>query len=241
MVGLAKRRVMGASGALLLVMSLVLALGLPAAAEELFDGNCTLEDGGWAVGATSGPWGSLTNNGDGSVSVTLNTGYSLELCVKGGDGYVIYDIPPDVGPFWPPENCGQNNNQCGLSHWGIRGAVFTPPTEETTPTTEDTTPTTEGTTPTTEGTTPTTEGTTPTTEGTTPTTEGADVGGIVVTLPSSPQVSNTTASTTASTLPFTGMSTGSLAVIGAALAAMGTLLLVASRRVEDKTAGRHWV
>jgi hypothetical protein len=36
------------------------------------------------------------------------------------------------------------------------------------------------------------------------------------------------------------MSTGSLAVIGATLAAMGTLLLVASRRVQEKSAARHW-
>ncbi len=78
------RRTTGMAGVILLMMSLVVALGLPAAA---IDGNCTEQDGGWTVGATSGAWGTITNNGNGSVSVTLNTGYSLELCVKGGNGY----------------------------------------------------------------------------------------------------------------------------------------------------------
>jgi hypothetical protein len=76
----------------------------------------------------------------------------------------------------------------------------------------------------------------PTTTTAEQTTTTATVGGIVVTLPSTPQVSNTTAGT----LPFTGISTGSVAVIGAALTAMGALLLVASRRGEDKSAVRSW-
>lgn len=240
---LGTRRAAGATGALLLCISLFTLLGLPAMAIE---GNCTEQDGGWDEGVTSGAWGTITNNNDGSVSVNLNVGYSLELCVKGGNGYETYNVTGAGlnGPYWPPADCGQNNNQCGLSHWAVRNvSLTTPTTEDTTPTTEDTTPTTEDTTPTTEETTPTTEDTTPTTEETTSTTEDdSEVGGIVVTNPSNPQVTPTTAAagTTASTLPFTGMSTGSVAVIGAALAALGTLLLVASRRSEDKVAARSW-
>jgi len=254
MVGLAKKRVMGVSGALLILMALVLMLAAPAVAIE---GNCTALNGGWNVGVTSGPWGSITDNGNGSVSVTLNPGYSLELCVKGGNGYLIYEVSSSGGPFWPPSDCGQGAGQCGLSHWGVRDVQFTTTTtaEETTTTAEETTTTAEETTTTAEETTTTTVeettttaeetttttaevgGTTVTTSASTTTTEPpVTVSGIVVTLPSNPQVSNTTAGT----LPFTGLSTGSVAVIGAALTAMGALLLVASRRGEDKSAVRSW-
>ena len=225
MVGLAKKRVMGVSGALLILMALVLMLAAPAVAIE---GNCTALNGGWNVGVTSGPWGSITDNGNGSVSVTLNPGYSLELCVKGGNGYLIYEVSSSGGPFWPPSDCGQGAGQCGLSHWGVRDVQFTTTTtaEETTTTAEETTTTTAE-----------VGGTTVTTSASTTTTEPpVTVSGIVVTLPSNPQVSNTTAGT----LPFTGLSTGSVAVIGAALTAMGALLLVASRRGEDKSAVRSW-
>jgi hypothetical protein len=61
------------------------------------------------------------------------------------------------------------------------------------------------------------------------------VSGIIVTLPSNPQVGST-----ASTLPFTGMSSGSLAVIGGGLIAFGLMLAVMSRRTEDSSASRSW-
>lgn len=233
MVGLAKRRVMGVSGALLLLMALVMMLAAPAVAIE---GNCTEQDGGWDVGVTSGPWGSITNNGNGSVSVTLNAGYSLELCVKGGNGYLIYEVSSSGGPFWPPSDCGQGAGQCGLSHWGIRDVQFTTATsadETTTTTAEETTTTTA------EETTTTTAdvgGTTVTTSASTTTTEQpVTVSGIVVTLASNPQVGST-----ASTLPFTGMSASSLAVVGGGLIAFGLVLAVMSRRGEDRSANRSW-
>ncbi|MDP3985050.1 MAG: hypothetical protein Q8Q52_08630 [Acidimicrobiia bacterium] len=151
--------------------------------------------------------------------------------VKGGHDGNLYDYRPagatsDTGLHAP--NNPKNNGFFGLSH--ITFCVTT--AEETTTTAEETTTTAAGTTTTTAA------GTTTTTAaGTTTTT--AEVGGIVVTNPSNPQVSNTSAST-ASTLPFTGMSSGSMAIIGAALAGMGSLLLVASRKGEDKLAVRSW-
>jgi hypothetical protein len=79
-------------------------------------------------------------------------------------------------------------------------------------------------------------GTTVTTSASTTTTEPpVTVSGIVVTPPSNPQVGST-----ASTLPFTGMSTGSLAVIGGGLIALGLALAVMSRRTEDSLASRSW-
>src|SRR5688572_17630180 len=86
--GLLVRRTAGI-GVILLMASLVVLIALPVAAIE---GNCTALDGGWDVGVTSGSWGTITNNGNGSVTVALNLGYSLELCVKGGNGYEVYNV-----------------------------------------------------------------------------------------------------------------------------------------------------
>ena len=246
MVGLAKRRVMGVSGALLLLMALVTMLAAPAIGQQ---GNppsveCASTDPVWngeywKRQVNDGALGQIETNVAGAISLDSDGDWTnnnndpvFRIILKVGQGTGTDQV---ISGLWETGEGGNIDLDLnGLSHVTFCFTAAGPPT------TEDTTPTTEDTTPTTEDTTPTTEDTTPTTEGTTSTTEGADVGGIVVTLPSSPQVSNTTASTTASTLPFTGMSTGSLAVIGGALAAMGTLLLVASRRVQEKSAARHW-
>jgi hypothetical protein len=160
--------------------------------------------------------------------------------VKGGSNGNLYLYPggetADTGLHAPDNASG---GFAGLSHVTFCVPAVTTTTEDTTTTTvEDTTTTTveDTTTTTAEETTTTTADVGGTTVTTSATTTTAQVGGIVVTLPSTPQVSNTTAST----LPFTGMSTGSVAVIGAALTAMGALLLVASRRGEDKSAVRSW-
>ncbi|HKX75877.1 MAG TPA: LPXTG cell wall anchor domain-containing protein [Acidimicrobiia bacterium] len=170
--------------------------------------------------------------------------------VKGGPDGNLYDYRPggatsDTGLHAPVNPA--NGQFFGLSH-----ITFCAPDETTTTTEEETTTTTveettttteeETTTTTVEETTTTTveETTTTTAEETTTTAEAtttsATVGGIVVTQPSTPQVSQTTAST----LPFTGISSGSVAVIGAGMAGLGALLLVASRRGEDKAAIRSW-
>ncbi|MFN2487060.1 MAG: hypothetical protein ABR609_10725 [Acidimicrobiia bacterium] len=306
---LAHRRRLGIAGVLLLLASLFTVIAGPAsAAGTFFDGNCNPQNG-WSE-QDSGEWGSTTAAG-GAVTVDLNAGYSLELCVKGGSGYMVYTVstPGESGPYYPPANCGRNQNQCGLSHWAIRNVTFTQPTstshaststsqdEETTSTSrhdEGTTSTThdEGTTSTThdEGTTSTThdEGTTSTThdEGTTSTTHdeetttttGQDEETTTTTgqdeettttgqqtpttagqQTSSTSVQATTASTaggvgvagiqvsapvvaqvTQATLPFTGVSTTSMAVVSAGLAALGLLLLAASRRNDEKDPARSW-
>jgi hypothetical protein len=108
-----------------------------------------------------------------------------------------------------------------------------------------TTTTTQATTTTTLATTTTTRVVTdspPTTPSTTATTLPFDsvpessVLGIQATAPVAAQVGPTTADT----LPFTGASTGSMAGLAAALAAGGAILLVASRRVEEKSTERSW-
>jgi hypothetical protein len=90
----------------------------------------------------------------------------------------------------------------------------------------------------------------PTTPSTTATTLPFDsvlesqVLGIQATAPAPAQVAAQVAAqvgpTTADTLPFTGASTGSMAGLAAALAAGGAILLVASRRVEEKSTERSW-
>jgi hypothetical protein len=59
------------------------------------------------------------------------------------------------------------------------------------------------------------------------------VGGIQVSSPVAAQV-------TQATLPFTGLSTTSMAVIAAALAALGLLLLAVARSTEEKSPARSW-
>ena len=268
MVGLAKRRVMGASGALLILMSLVLMLAAPALATHVapvfIEGNqnCNAATGlveltrfepvedGTQAGVT------ITVNEEAKTLDWTSTVDIAAVFVKGGSDGNLYLYPggetSDTGLHAPINASG---GFAGLSHVTFcvpDTATTTTTVEDTTTTTvEDTTTTTEEDTTTTtaeETTTTTAEETTTTTadvggttvttaESTTTTSEPpVTVSGIVVTLPSNPQVSNTTAGT----LPFTGMSTGSVAVIGAALTAMGALLLVASRRGEDKSAVRSW-
>ena len=48
------------------------------------------------------------------------------------------------------------------------------------------------------------------------------------------------AQVTQATLPFTGMSTTSMAVVAAGMAALGLLLLAASRQTEEKSPARSW-
>lgn len=239
MVGLGSRRVMGASGALLLLMALVMVLAAPALAthvDPIFKAgnqNCNAATGlveltrfdpvedGTQAGVTI-----VVDEEDNTFDWTSTVDIAA-VFVKGGSDGNLYLYPggetADTGLHAPDNASG---GFAGLSH-----ITFCVPAVTTTTTTEGTTTTTAE-----ETTTTTAEvgGTTLTTAASTTTT--AQVGGIVVTLPSTPQVSNTTAST----LPFTGMSTGSVAVIGAALTAMGALLLVASRRGEDKSAVRSW-
>ena len=235
---------MGASGALLILMAMVLMLAAPALGQQ---GNppsveCASTDPVWneeywKQQVNDGALGSIETNVTGAITldsdgdwINNNDDSVFRIILKVGSGVGTDQV---ISGLWATGEGGNINlDLAGLSHVTF---CFTDPVETTTTTAEETTTTTaeETTTTTAEETTTTAEETTTTAEQTTTT---ATVGGIVVTLPSTPQVSNTTAGT----LPFTGMSTGSVAVIGAALTAMGALLLVASRRGEDKSAVRSW-
>ena len=121
-----------------------------------------------------------------------------------------------------------------------------PPTTTTTqpPTTTTTEPPTTTTTepPTTTTTEPPTTTTTgaPTTTTTGPPTASpeADTGvlGIQVSLPANAQVNQVTQET----LPFTGISSGSIALLAAAMVGAGLLLLLAARQNGEKSPGRSW-
>ena len=146
----------------------------------------------------------------------------------------------------------------------------TPTTTGSTPTTTGLAPTTTGLAPTTTGLAPTTTGSTaPTTTGSTaptrtastaPTTTASTAGetsaiqvitastgaevdtavmGIQVSAPEAAQVSSAQVATQV-TLPFTGVSTSSIALLAMALAGIGLLLLMASRKEEEGTPVRSW-
>ncbi len=114
--------------------------------------------------------------------------------------------------------------------------------DETTTTTEDETTTTTAQqviTTRVDQTTASTAATTASTAGTTASTTGSlnevtvSVGGIQVSAPAVAQV-------TQATLPFTGLSTTSIATLAAGLAAIGLLLLAAARRVDEEAPVRRW-
>jgi hypothetical protein len=117
-----------------------------------------------------------------------------------------------------------------------------PPTTTTTqpPTTTTTQPPTTTTTepPTTTTTEPPTTTTTqpPTTTTGPPTISDTDVLGIQVSAPENAQVNQVTQET----LPFTGISTGSMALLAAAMAGAGLLLLLAARQNDEKSPARSW-
>jgi hypothetical protein len=272
MSGLAKRRTAGMTGVLLLLMSLTLAIGLPAGASHVAPVLVTGNENCEAVTGLDEIFRDESNpitsgnhdtdgDGDNDIFITVNGGaqtfdWSTDegllihaVFVKGGSDGNLYDYRPtgatsDTGLHAPVNP--QNQNFYGLSH--ITFCVDeTPPTTTTSaPTTTTSAPTTTTTAPTTTTTAPTTTTTAPTTTPTTPSTTSttlpfdsvpqSSVLGIQATVPVPAQVGPTTADT----LPFTGASTGSMAGLAAALAAGGAILLVASRRVEEKSTGRSW-
>jgi hypothetical protein len=63
-----------------------------------------------------------------------------------------------------------------------------------------------------------------------------DVLGIQVSAPETPQVNQVTQET----LPFTGISTASMALLAAAFAGVGLLLLLAARQNDERTPVRSW-
>ena len=122
-----------------------------------------------------------------------------------------------------PEDCPATNTT----------TTSTTTTGSTTTTTEGTTTTTAGVTTTTAAATTTTAGVTTTTAQATTTTAGTDVLGIQVSAPQPAQVAQVT-------LPFTGVSTGSMALLAATFAGLGLLFLVAARQSKEQTPARSW-
>lgn len=173
---------------------LVLIVALPAMA--VVPGNCN-EQNGWDQGVASGPWGTITASGN-EVTVNLNAGWSIELCVKGGNDHEVFVVsnPGVNGPYLPPANCGQGTNQCGLSHWAIKNV-----TSSTTSSTSSTTSSTSSTTSSTSTT------TTTTTAGQTTTTVGQVTASTATTeAPPTTQISPTTAIGSTTTMPAGGSS-----------------------------------
>lgn len=230
MIALAKRRRLGMTGVLLLVVSLVTVVGLPALAH---DGIVTADCNGLHVELTL-----FNTRGDNEVTVTVD-GSVVAHVADFGAGYTL-DHPWDpnldhtytvVALAWDDPDSTK-----GFSKF-FEGSVTACPvstTGSTTSTTEGTTTTTAGdTTTTTEAATTTTGATTTTTAATTTTSE-TEVLGIQVSAPQTPQVA------TQQTLPFTGMSSGSLAMLASAIAGVGLLLLLASRQTQEKSPVRSW-
>jgi hypothetical protein len=109
-------------------------------------------------------------------------------------------------------------------------------TQPTTTTTQATTTTTEATTTTAGPTTTTTQPPATTQPPTVVTEPETDVLGIQVSAPEAAQVNQVTQET----LPFTGISTGSMALLAAAFAGVGLLLLLAARQNDEKSPARSW-
>jgi hypothetical protein len=262
---LAYRRATGIAGTMLLLMSLVVVVGLPAVASHVAP---VLVVGNENCGAATGleeifrdesqniTSGSHDVDGDGDVDIIITVNGSAQtfdwstneglvihaVFVKGGSDGNLYDYRPagatsDTGLHAPVNP--QNGNFYGLSH--ITFCV-----DENPPTTTTTAPTTTTTAPTTTTTAPTTTTSSPgpgpgPTQVTTTSTIPFD------TVPAETEVLGIQVSApavaqveTQGTLPFTGLSTGSMALLAIALAGIGALLLVASRQAEEKTLVRNW-
>ncbi len=239
MTAIAQRRVAGATAIMILLYLLQVALFAPSAGAAVSQGPtasgiCPQNSAGWSAhlpdsngAGASGAWGSVSlskSGGDGTevLSATVNSGYTIEVCVKQGPNYTIFTVTHAVGAqtVWSGD----------LSHWSWRQVetTTTTTTEATTTTTEATTTTTQPTTTTTQPTTTTTQPTTTTTEAVTATTAEAEVLG--TTLTTVPEVS-------AETLPFTGFEAGDTAKLGLLAMLAGGLMLFAVRgKKEDEDA-----
>ena len=201
----------------------------------------------------------------GSYEQHPQQGWHVKLTVN-ADGSIGADTKHKV--FWVT-GCETPTTPPGSTAPTTTGSTAPTTTGSTTPTTTGSTPTTTGLAPTTTGSTPTTTGLAPTTTGSTaptrtastaPTTTASTAGetsaiqvitastgaegdtavlGNQVSAPEAAQVSPAQVATQ-ETLPFTGVSTSSIALLAMALAGIGVLLLMASRKEEEGTPVRSW-
>jgi hypothetical protein len=241
---------------MLLLASLIVAVGLPAAAASVtpteMTGNVTCDDLGLDTLTKFDPPTSGTKAG---VTITVSqptfnwssTVLISAVIVKGGNASNVYDYRPtgalsDSGLVAPNNASGGPAN---LSHLEFCvGGTTTSTSEATTSTSEATTSTSEATTSTSEATTSTTAQVT-TTQPQSSTTSSSlpfdsvpevetEVLGIQVSAPEAAQVA------TQETLPFTGVSTSSMALLASAFAGAGLLLLLAARQNDEKSPARSW-
>ena len=227
---------------MLLLASLIVAVGLPAAAASVtpteMTGNVTCDDLGLDTLTKFDPPTSGTKAG---VTITVSqptfnwssTVLISAVIVKGGNASNVYDYRPtgalsDSGLVAPNNASGGPAN---LSHLEFCvGGTTTTTSEATTSTSEATTSTTAQVT--------TTQPQSSTTSSSLPFDSVPEVEtevlGIQVSAPEAAQVA------TQETLPFTGVSTSSMALLASAFAGAGLLLLLAARQNDEKSPARSW-
>ena len=236
------KRATSAVGVMLLLASLIVAVGLPAAAASVtpteMTGNVTCDDLGLDTLTKFDPPTSGTKAG---VTITVSqptfnwssTVLISAVIVKGGNASNVYDYRPtgalsDSGLVAPNNASGGPAN---LSHLEFCvGGTTTTTSEATTSTSEATTSTTAQVT--------TTQPQSSTTSSSLPFDSVPEVEtevlGIQVSAPEAAQVA------TQETLPFTGVSTSSMALLASAFAGAGLLLLLAARQNDEKSPARSW-
>ena len=255
------RRTASAAGIILLLASLLVALGLPAMANDQENGSQSAACGGewhWVHNQTSATSGTLTATfqNAGTISVANDAPFSANVL-----HYYIYLAAGDT--LLSASDNVVDDGKLVLSHWPTCQGSTTTTSQATTSTSEATTTTSEATTTTSEATTTTSEATTTTSQATTTTSQATttttaqvtttqpessttssslpfdsvpevEVLGIQVSAPEAAQVA------TQETLPFTGVSTSSMALLAAAFAGAGLLLLLAARQNDEKSPARSW-
>lgn len=168
-------------------------------------------------------WGTATMaNGGSAVSFYVKDGYTVDVCVKGGnEGFDTETIVgEDTVVVATPTNQAVSHYE-----WSFSTTTTTTTTEGSTTSTSQPTTTT------------TTIATTTTAPSTTSTSDPATT--TSTTGPSTTSTIQSSSSTTSSdevldsTLPFTGGPTDGLSTLALSLLAAGILILVAARRVED--------
>jgi hypothetical protein len=257
------RRTTSAVGIVLLLASLLVALGLPAMANDQENGTQSAACGGewhWVHNQTSATSGTLTATFQNAGTISVSNGAPFTANIL---HYYIY-LPAGDTLLSASDNVN-DDGKLVLSHWPTCQGSTTSTSQGSTTTTSEGSTTTGSTTTTSEGST-TTGSTTTTSEGSTTTTSQAttttgqqvtttqqessttsssvpfdsvpevdtEVLGIQVSAPEAAQVA------TQETLPFTGISTGSMALLAAAFAGVGLLLLLAARQNEEQTPARSW-
>jgi hypothetical protein len=244
------RRTTSAVGIVLLLASLLVALGLPAMANDQENGTQSAACGGewhWVHNQTSATSGTLTATFQNAGTISVSNGAPFTANIL---HYYIY-LPAGDTLLSASDNVN-DDGKLVLSHWPTCQGSTTSTSQGSTTSTSQGSTTTGSTTTTSEGSTTTTSQATTTTGQQVTTTQqessttsssvpfdsvpevDTEVLGIQVSAPEAAQVA------TQETLPFTGISTGSMALLAAAFAGVGLLLLLAARQNEEQTPARSW-